>query len=80
MSDEIITPKQLADELFLDPKTVRNAMRRLTSKDAQPGSGGRWNIKVGSEFDIALRAHLVRTNGNKNVVIAELAVPVESTD
>jgi hypothetical protein len=71
MSD-IITPKEIAADLYLDAKTVRNAMRRLTDRDGQPGSGGRWNIERNSDFHVALVAHLQRVNGNKKVVVAQL--------
>lgn len=37
-----ITPKELANRLGTDPKTVRKFLRSLASE--RPGKGGRWAI------------------------------------
>jgi hypothetical protein len=51
-----ITPKDLADKLSTDSKTVRRFLRRQHGDDA-PGQGGRWSIpaadvkKLAKEFE-----------------------------
>jgi hypothetical protein len=71
MSANIVTPKELADELGVDAKTLRRVMRSMTDADSQPGSGARWEIEIGSDFEIALRDRLSRTH-NRKVVRATL--------
>jgi len=39
---QVKTPKDLAAVLFMDEKTVRGILRKITTE--QPGSGGRWNL------------------------------------
>ena len=67
MSDEIVkvTPKELAAELNCDAKTLRRIMRSMTAD--QPGSGARWEIVKGSEFDLAIRDRVSRTHNRKTV-------------
>lgn len=40
-----ITPKELAQELESDGRTVRKFLRSITPKDEQPGKGNRWAIE-----------------------------------
>jgi hypothetical protein len=69
---KIITPTELGEREGYSPKTVRDAMRALTNKSDQPGSGSRWEIEVGSEFESALVARLKSKHGNRRVVRATL--------
>jgi hypothetical protein len=45
-----ISAKDLAAELNIDAKALRSIMRKMTSADTQPGSGGRWVIVRDSEL------------------------------
>jgi len=67
-----ITPTEFGDKHGYSPKTVRDAMRSITDKADQPGSGSRWAIEVGSEFEAALIKRLADRNGNRRVVTATL--------
>lgn len=58
-----MTPKQLATELNLDPKSLRRIMRSMAQD--QPGSGGRWEIDT--EFAQALRERVSRSHNRKVV-------------
>lgn len=40
-----ITPKELAQELNTDGRTVRKFLRSITTKEDQPGKGSRWAIE-----------------------------------
>lgn len=40
-----LTPKELADELQSDPRTVRKFLRDHYEQDAHPGKGSRWAIE-----------------------------------
>ena len=76
MAEIQITPKQLAAELGVSDKSLRSIMRRMTDKDSQPGSGGRWNIEP--EMADAIRAK-VRAATNRTVVnFRPKAEPVNS--
>lgn len=66
-SAKVVTPKELAKELNCDPKTLRRIMRSMTESDSQPGSGARWEIEIGSEFDAALRERVSRSHNRKTV-------------
>jgi hypothetical protein len=57
------TPKQLAAELGLDPKTLRRIMRSLAAET--PGQGGRWEID--SDFEDAIRNRVSRSHNRKVV-------------
>lgn len=48
-----ITPKELANELNTDPKTVRKFLRSLSSE--RPGKGGRWAIPTDMVEELADR-------------------------
>lgn len=61
MSDATITPKELAQELNVDAKTLRRIMRSMAVET--PGSGARWEID--SEFADALRERVSRTHNRK---------------
>ena len=45
-----LTPKELANELGTDPKTVRKFLRSLSSE--RPGKGGRWAIPTDMVDDL----------------------------
>lgn len=64
----VITPTELANALYLSAKTVRDRMRKMTPKSAQPGSGGHWDIEVGTDAYIALVTTLQSPHRNKQVV------------
>jgi hypothetical protein len=64
------TPTQFGDFYGYDAKSVRARMRKITDRDAQPGSGGRWNIDS-VEFHDALLADMRRPH-NRAVVSAQL--------
>lgn len=63
-----ITPRQLADELGIDAKTLRRVMRSMTDKDSQPGSGGRWEIDAIAAD--AIRARVARNHNRKTVTFS----------
>ena len=67
-----VTPDEIADALFITSKAVRARMRRLTAKDARPGSGGRWLVEIGSPFYVRLITDLQSPTRNRAVVVAEL--------
>lgn len=58
-----LTPKDLANELNVDPKTLRRVMRSLA--DETPGSGARWEITP--EFADVIRERMNRTHNRKVV-------------
>lgn len=62
-----VSPKEYAKESGIDAKTLRRIMRSMTDEDSQPGSGGRWEIEIGSQFEIALRDRISRTHNRKTV-------------
>lgn len=62
-SSKNLTPKELADELNVDPKTLRRVMRSLASET--PGSGARWEITP--EFADVIRERMNRTHNRKVV-------------
>lgn len=64
------TPTDIANALFMDAKAVRARIRKMTDKDAQPGSGGRWALDD-PEFVTELLASLQRPH-NRRVVSARL--------
>jgi hypothetical protein len=64
-----ITPTEFAELHGYSPKTVRDALRKMVSKDNQPGSGSRWAIVSGSQFEADLLKRLQDRNGNRKVVI-----------
>lgn len=45
-----ISAKDLAAQLGIEAKALRSIMRKMTSADSQPGSGGRWVIVVDSDL------------------------------
>lgn len=57
------TPKDLATELGIDPKTLRRIMRSLA--DETPGSGARWEITP--EFEAVIRERVSRSHNRKVV-------------
>ena len=57
------TPKELATELNIDPKTLRRIMRSMAAET--PGSGARWEIDA--DFEQALRDRISRTHNRKVV-------------
>ena len=75
----IVTPKEIGDALYLSDKTVRDRMRKMTDKTAQPGSGGRWDIEVGTESYFVLISTLQVSRGfNKpHVAFVVKAAPAE---
>ena len=74
MTDEFIslpcTPTEFAEFYNFDAKSVRARMRKITDRDSQPGSGGRWVIDS-QEFHDSLLADLRRPH-NRRVVSATL--------
>lgn len=66
-----MTPTQFGDKYGYDAKSVRARMRKITDRDAQPGSGGRWVIDS-AEFHDALLADMRNRHGNRRVVSASL--------
>jgi hypothetical protein len=66
-----MTPTEFANTYSYDPKSVRASMRRLTDRENQPGSGGRWSIDT-VEFHDALLAYMRRPHGNRQTVSAQL--------
>ena len=75
----IVTPKEIGDALYLSDKTVRDRMRKLTDKSNQPGSGGRWDIEVGTDSYFVLIQTLQVSRGfNKpHVAFAVKSAPAE---
>jgi hypothetical protein len=67
-----ITPTEFGAQYGYSPKTVRDAMRAITNKEDQPGSGSRWAIECDSDFEAALIKRLADRNGNRKVVTATL--------
>ena len=57
------SPKELATELSIDPKTLRRIMRSMAEET--PGSGARWEIDA--EFEQAIRDRVSRTHNRKVV-------------
>lgn len=72
MTDIKITPKELAAELGVSDKSLRSIMRRMTAKDTQPGSGGRWSIEP--EMADQIRAKVRATTNRKIANFVPLAV------
>lgn len=62
-SNKNMTPRELADELHVDPKTLRRVMRSLASET--PGSGARWEITP--EFKAIIVDRMNRTHNRKTV-------------
>lgn len=58
-----LTPKELANELNIDAKTLRRIMRSMAAET--PGAGARWEIDA--EFAQALRDRVSRTHNRKVV-------------
>lgn len=67
MSDANMTPKKFATDFGYDPKSVRRVMRSMTESDAQPGSGGRWEMD--DDFVAALKLRMEKSH-NKKVTVA----------
>ena len=66
MSDETArtySPKELANEIGCDAKTLRRVMRSMA--DETPGSGARWEID--EQFADLLRERMSRTHNRKTV-------------
>lgn len=61
MSDEMITPKDLATRCNTDPKTMRRFMRSLT--DERANKGGRWVITPDVADEIVRRFESRKTAG-----------------
>lgn len=59
----VLTPRQLADELHMDQKSLRRIMRSMAAET--PGQGSRWEI--GEDFADALRERVSRTHNRKTV-------------
>lgn len=47
-----MTPKQAADAIGTDPRTLRKYLRDSIPREDHPGKGGRWELK-GSKRDLA---------------------------
>ena len=62
-AEVILTPKEMADELHIDAKTLRRIMRSMAAET--PGSGARWEI--GEDFADAIRERVSRTHNRKTV-------------
>lgn len=45
MAVQVLSTKELADELKTDARTLRKFLRAVTPKDDQPGKGSRWSIE-----------------------------------
>lgn len=58
-----VTPKELAAELGIDPKSLRRIMRSMAAET--PGAGARWEI--GADFADALRQRVSRSHNRKVV-------------
>ncbi len=58
-----LTPKELAAELGIDPKSLRRIMRSMSVET--PGAGARWEI--GTDFADALRQRVSRSHNRKVV-------------
>ena len=58
-----MTPKELAAELGIDPKSLRRIMRSMSTET--PGAGARWEIDA--EFQEALRKRVSRSHNRKVV-------------
>ena len=65
-----MTPTQFAIAYNYDAKSVRARMRKITDRENQPGSGGRWVIDS-LEFHDRLLADMQRPH-NRRVVSAQL--------
>ena len=63
---ETMTPKELANELGTDPKTVRKFLRSLSSE--RPGKGGRWAIST-ADLD-AIKTRFENWNSTKATVFS----------
>ena len=64
-----MTPAEYGREIGYGQKTVRDNLRAMTDQADQPGSGGRWEIEIGSDFEIALRKRITDKNGNRKRVV-----------
>jgi len=64
-SEGTMTPTELAAELGMDPKTLRRIMRSMTTKDVQPGSGGRWELDA--DAIAAIRERVSKSHSRKVV-------------
>lgn len=60
---KVYSPKELAQEIGCDAKTLRRVMRSLASET--PGSGARWEID--EDFAEILRERMSRTHNRKVV-------------
>ena len=58
-----LTPKELAAELGIDPKSLRRIMRSIAAET--PGAGARWEI--GTDFADTLRQRVSRSHNRKVV-------------
>lgn len=65
-----MTPTQFAAAYNYDAKSVRARMRKITDRENQPGSGGRWVIDS-LEFHDRLLADM-RAPHNRRIVSATL--------
>jgi hypothetical protein len=76
MSDSIkgMSPKELATELGIDPKTLRRIMRSMAQET--PGSGARWEIDA--EFAEAIRDRVARSHNRKIVKFVPKAESLNS--
>lgn len=72
----ILTPKQMADELHIDAKTLRRIMRSMAAET--PGSGSRWEI--GEDFADAIRERVSRTHNRKTVRFVPKATEISAAD
>jgi hypothetical protein len=61
MSDNVITPKDLAERCNTDPKTMRRFMRSLT--DQRANKGGRWVLTSDVADEIVRRFAERHTSG-----------------
>jgi hypothetical protein len=76
----IVTPKEIGDALYLSDKTVRDRMRKMTDKSNQPGSGGRWDIEVGTDSYFVLIQTLQVSRGFNKPHVSFVVKSNESTD
>ena len=76
----IVTPKEIGDALYLSDKTVRDRMRKMTAKSDQPGSGGRWDVEVGTDSYFALITTLQASRGFNKPHVAFVVKSAESVE
>lgn len=46
MANSTITPKELAEQLGSDGRTVRKFLRSITPEEDRPGKGNRWALEA----------------------------------